>query len=81
MKANKAKDLAFGQFKTIFMTMFSFYFIAGNLSLFTIFIVGLYGYNSLSSILNVNTCNYFLLKCLNLLRIMNTQFGNISLYI
>jgi hypothetical protein len=78
MKANKAKDLAFGQFKTIFMTMFSFYFIAGNLSLFTIFIVGLYAYNSLSSILNVNTCNNIFIKCLNLSRIMNTLYGNIN---
>lgn len=54
MKANKAQELAYGQFKSIFMTMISFYFIGANLSLFTIFIVGLYGYNNLSSILNVN---------------------------
>ncbi len=59
MKANKAKDLAFGQFKSIGMTLLSFYFIVGNLSLYTIFIVGLYGYNSLTAILNVNTCIYF----------------------
>ena len=54
VKKNKAQELAYGQFKTVFMTMFSFYFIGGSLSLFTIFIVGLYGYNSFSSILNVN---------------------------
>jgi hypothetical protein len=42
------------------MTMLSFYFIGGSLSLFTIFIVGLYAYNSFSSILNVNNGkNYF----------------------
>ena len=54
VKSDKAKELAYGQFKTIFMTMISFYFIGSNLSLFTIFIVGLYGYNSLTSLLNVN---------------------------
>lgn len=37
------------------MTMLSFYFIGANLSLFTIFIVGLYAYNSFNSILNVNS--------------------------
>lgn len=54
MKTNKAKELAYGQFKTVFMTLFSFYFIGSGMSLFTIFIVGLYAYNSLSGILNVN---------------------------
>jgi hypothetical protein len=55
VKAGKARELAYGQFKSIFMTLFSLYFIGGNLSLFTIFIVGLYAYNNLSSILSVNT--------------------------
>ena len=55
MKANKAKDLAFGQFKTVFTTMISFYFIGGSLSLITIFIVGLYFYNSLTAITSVNS--------------------------
>jgi len=55
MKVNKAKDLAFGQLKTVFTTMLSFYFIGGSLSLITIFIVGLYFYNSLTSITSVNT--------------------------
>lgn len=55
MKQNKAKELAFGQFKTVMMTIISFFFIGGNLSLFTIFIYGFNAYNSLSSILNVNS--------------------------
>jgi hypothetical protein len=54
VKLNKAKELAMGQIKNIFMTMISFYFIGSNLSLFTIFIFGMYGYNSLSSLLSVN---------------------------
>ena len=59
-KVNRAKDLAFGQGKTIFMTLFSLYFIGSNLSLITIFITGLYAYNSLSSILNVGTSKYLI---------------------
>lgn len=55
VKAEKARELAFGQFKSIFMTLFSLYFIGANLSLFTIFIMGLYAYNNLSTILGVNT--------------------------
>lgn len=54
MKLNKAKELAYGQFKTIFMTLISFFFIGSNLSLITIFIVGLYAYNNFTAILNVN---------------------------
>ena len=54
VKANKAQELAYGQFKSIFMTLLSLYFIGSNLSLFTIFIVGLYAYNNLTSILSVN---------------------------
>jgi hypothetical protein len=55
VKAGKAQELAYGQFKTIFMTLISLYFVGGNLSLFTIFIVGMYGYNNLTAILGVNT--------------------------
>jgi hypothetical protein len=55
VKTNKAQELAYGQFKTIFTTLLSLYFVGGSLSLFTIFIVGLYAYNNLSSILSVNS--------------------------
>lgn len=57
-KTNKAKELAYGQGKSIFMTLFSLYFIGSNLSLITIFIIGLYAYNGLSSLLNVNNGNF-----------------------
>jgi hypothetical protein len=53
VKLQKAQELAYGQFKNVFMTLLSFYFIGSSLSLITIFIVGLYGYNSMTSILNV----------------------------
>jgi hypothetical protein len=53
-KTNKAKELAYGQGKSIFMTLFSLYFIGSNMSLITIFIIGLYAYNGLTSLLNVN---------------------------
>lgn len=53
-KTNKAKDLAWSQGKSIFMTLVSLYFIGSNLSLITIFIIGLYAYNGLMSLLNVN---------------------------
>lgn len=53
-KTNKAKELALGQGKNIFMTLISLYFIGSNLSLITIFIIGLYAYNGLTSLLNVN---------------------------
>lgn len=53
-KTNKAKDLAWSQGKSIFMTLISLYFIGSNLSLITIFIIGLYAYNGLMSLLNVN---------------------------
>jgi len=53
-KTNKAKELAYGQGKSIFMSLFSLYFIGSNMSLITIFIIGLYAYNGLSSLLNVN---------------------------
>jgi hypothetical protein len=53
-KSNKAKDLAWSQGKSIFMTLISLYFIGSNLSLITIFIIGLYAYNGLMSLLNVN---------------------------
>jgi hypothetical protein len=53
VKMGKAQELAYGQFKNVFMTLISFYFIGSSLSLITIFIVGLYGYNSLTSIFNV----------------------------
>ena len=39
-KTNKAKELAYGQGKSIFMTLFSLYFIGSNLSLITIFVIG-----------------------------------------
>jgi hypothetical protein len=55
VKMSKAKDLAYGQFKSIAMTMFSLFFIGSNLSLFTIFIIGITAFNSLNNILNVNT--------------------------
>jgi hypothetical protein len=54
VKANKAQELAYGQFKNIFMTLLSLYFIGGNIGLFQIFIIGLYAYNNLTSILGVN---------------------------
>jgi hypothetical protein len=54
VKAGKAQELAYGQSKNIFMTLLSLYFIGGNLGLFQIFIVGMYAYNNLSSILSVN---------------------------
>lgn len=53
VKLTKAQELAYGQVKNVFMTLLSFYFIGSSLSLITMFIVGMYGYNSLSSILNV----------------------------
>jgi len=53
-KTNKAKELAWSQGKSIFMTLISLYFIGSNLSLITIFIIGLYAYNGLMSLLNVN---------------------------
>lgn len=56
-KTNKAKDLAWSQGKSIFMTLISLYFIGSNLSLITIFIIGLYAYNGLMSLLNVNNGN------------------------
>lgn len=61
-KTNKAKDLAWSQGKSIFMTLISLYFIGSNLSLITIFIIGLYAYNGLMSLLNVNngTNNHFI---------------------
>lgn len=55
VKQSKAQELAYGQFKNVIMTIISFYFIGSGLSLITIFIVGLYGYNSLTSILSVGT--------------------------
>ena len=54
VKLNKAKELANGQLKQIFMTLISFYFVGSSMSIFTIFFVGMYGYNSLNAILNVN---------------------------
>mmetsp|Transcript_5399 Transcript_5399/g.5526 ORF Transcript_5399/g.5526 Transcript_5399/m.5526 type:complete len:159 (-) Transcript_5399:81-557(-) len=53
VKVNKAKEVATGQLKQIFMTLLSFYFVGGNMSIFTIFFIGMYGYNSLNAILNV----------------------------
>jgi len=61
-KTNKAKDLAWSQGKSIFMTLVSLYFIGSNLSLITIFIIGLYAYNGLMSLLNVNNGNFKLSK-------------------
>lgn len=54
VKMNKAKDLAYGQFKSIAMTIFSLFFVGGGLSLFTIFIIGLSAFNAFNNILNVN---------------------------
>jgi hypothetical protein len=62
MKANKAQELAYSQFKTIFMSLLSFYFIGSALSMVSIFIVGMYLYNTLSTILNVNNGTY-IIKC------------------
>jgi len=60
MKANKAQELAYSQFKTIFMSLLSFYFIGSALSMVSIFIVGMYLYNTLSTILNVNNGTYMI---------------------
>jgi len=54
VKMNKAKDLAYGQFKSVAMTIFSLFFVGGGLSLFTIFIIGLSAFNAFNNILNVN---------------------------
>lgn len=54
VKKNKASELANGQLKQIFVTLLSFYFIGSNLSIFTIFFIGMYSYNSLSAIFNAN---------------------------
>ena len=54
VKVNKARELAYGQFKSIGMTIFSLFFVGGNLSLFTIFIFGLSAFNAFNNILNVN---------------------------
>lgn len=54
IKTNKAKDIAYSQLKQIFMTFISFYFIGSGMSIITIIVVGMYGYNSLNAIFNVN---------------------------
>lgn len=54
IKTNKAKDIAYSQLKQIFMTFISFYFIGSGMSIITILVVGMYGYNSLNAIFNVN---------------------------
>lgn len=58
MKTNKAKELATGQLKQVFMTLLTFYFVGSNMSIFTIFFVGMYGYNSLNAIFGVNNSKY-----------------------
>ena len=54
LKKNRAYEFAMGQAKQLFMTLFTFYFVGGNLSIFTIFFIGMYGYNSLNAVFNVN---------------------------
>ena len=46
------------------MTFLSFYFVGSTLSIFTIFFVGMYGYNSLTAIFNVQNGKNFTLKFL-----------------
>ena len=60
IKKKKAYELVAGQFQQLFMTFISFYFVGSAMSIFTIFFVGMYGYNSLTAILGVQNGIIFL---------------------
>ena len=72
-KKNIASEFAMGQAKQLFMTLLTFYFVGGNLSIFTIFFIGMYGYNSINAIFNVNN-GMFYFKYIYINNLLNNSF-------